>query len=182
MRPAAPEATKIARIGGRRPPPADGVWDRAGAVPTATATPRGGEDGQARRLPDHAPPGNLKEVSGARWYARPAAGGRPQRGCSSMVELEPSKLVTRVRFPSPALVTTKVSGFPRPCCSAAAWACPPRASRTSYERLGARLGSGRGGLAGARPCATDAERSFRARGHESGASLGQPARRRRSAV
>src|SRR6266498_3750118 len=117
MRPAAPEATKIARIGGRRPPPADGVSDRAGAVPTATATPRGGEDGQARRLPDHAPPGNLTEVRCARWYARPAANGPgapprmrrshgPQaapRGCSSMVELEPSKLVTRVRFPSPAL-------------------------------------------------------------------------------
>src|SRR6266536_4129215 len=116
MRPAAPEATKIARIGGRRPPPADGVSDRAGAVPTATATPRGGEDGQARRLPDHAPPGNLTEVRCARWYARPAANGpgapprmrRPHgpqaapRGCSSMVELEPSKLVTRVRFPSPA--------------------------------------------------------------------------------
>src|SRR6266536_736170 len=116
MRPAAQASTKIARIGGRRPPPADGVSDRAGAVPTATATPRGGEDGQARRLPDHAPPGNLTEVRCARWYARPAANGpgapprmrRPHgpqaalRGCSSMVELEPSKHVTRVRFSSPA--------------------------------------------------------------------------------
>ena len=29
--------------------------------------------------------------------------GLPDRGCSSMVEQQPSKLNTRVRFPSPAL-------------------------------------------------------------------------------
>ena len=33
---------------------------------------------------------------------RRAGPGRPPRGCSSMAELQPSKLVTWVRFPSPA--------------------------------------------------------------------------------
>src|SRR5205809_2331364 len=112
MRPAAPEATKTARIGGRRPPPAGGVADRAGAVRTATAAPRraGRTPG---RLPDRAPPGNPREVG--RVVRSPGHPGRrtaverpprgpeaAQRGCSSMAELEPSKLVTRVRFPSPA--------------------------------------------------------------------------------
>jgi hypothetical protein len=33
------------------------------------------------------------------------------RGCSSMVELKPSKLMTRVRFPSPAPVAVLVEKF-----------------------------------------------------------------------
>ena len=34
-----------------------------------------------------------------------AGGRRAERGCSSMVELQPSKLATWVRFPSPAPAT-----------------------------------------------------------------------------
>src|SRR4029450_392959 len=34
------------------------------------------------------------------------------RGCSSMAELEPSKLVTRVRFPSPAPPSFQVAALP----------------------------------------------------------------------
>ena len=36
----------------------------------------------------------------------------PRRGCSSMVELQPSKLATGVRFPSPAPETGTVGGLP----------------------------------------------------------------------
>src|SRR5882762_3629706 len=35
-----------------------------------------------------------------------------RRGCSSMVEQQPSKLNTRVRFPSPAPITPKISRSP----------------------------------------------------------------------
>ena len=37
------------------------------------------------------------------------------RGCSSMVEHQPSKLDTWVRFPSPALCDSGVVGNARPC-------------------------------------------------------------------
>jgi hypothetical protein len=62
---------------------------------------------------------------------RPRAGGADRvaaarfdaRGCSSMVEQKPSKLTTRVRFPSPAPALhgagrqSPGTGFPRPCSS-----------------------------------------------------------------
>ena len=46
--------------------------------------------------------------------AGPSPVYRSTRGCSSMVELQPSKLVTWVRFPSPALFYAFFSVVPIP--------------------------------------------------------------------
>ena len=52
--------------------------------------------------------------AGGSWSILPRAAS----GCSSMVEPQPSKLVVRVRFPSPARAWMEpVSPIPRPCSS-----------------------------------------------------------------
>ena len=86
-----------------RPQRGDSAWDKTldhllslvdrtlnigGSRPVLKRALSGGTGGQRRARPVEA--------------ARPAVLGDRRRGCSSMVEQQPSKLNTRVRFPSPA--------------------------------------------------------------------------------
>ena len=68
-----------------------------------------------------------------RHSVKPPRGGTlpfAPRGCSSMVELQPSKLAMRVRFPPPALLfAAGYSANPQPSGSAARSAGPPRRTR-----------------------------------------------------
>src|SRR5690606_27588245 len=90
-----------------------GEW-RSGSAPALGAGGRGfesllpdapGPGGRPGRQPRTGPapgrPGWRRPGPGtADCRSRPSA--RPARGCSSMAELQPSKLAVRVRFPSPA--------------------------------------------------------------------------------
>jgi hypothetical protein len=107
-----------------RPQRGDSAWDKTldhllslvdrtlnigGSRPVLKRALSGGTGGQRRARPVEA--------------ARPAVLGDRRRGCSSMVEQQPSKLNTRVRFPSPApsfSITYHVLCFPfgqARCCS-----------------------------------------------------------------
>ena len=58
---------------------------------------------------------NAYDLIGSSRIARWAACEAPSyRGCSSMVELQPSKLAVRVRFPSPAPCAAAIPGHSRP--------------------------------------------------------------------
>ena len=80
---------------------------------------RSGQTGQTVNLvakayagSNPAPPTSLGRLSVRGRFTWPPSAGAVRRagkgGCSSMVELQPSKLVVRVRFPSPALQESRV--------------------------------------------------------------------------
>jgi hypothetical protein len=121
--PACDKATAGVRLGSKRRP---GLFDTTRHIPdNARFLSEGFPSGQrgqtvnllaqpskVRILPP--PPGYVCGHKGTRYSER----GRPvRRGCSSMVEQKPSKLTTRVRFPSPA--PYNVVSNPRPCSSVA---------------------------------------------------------------
>src|SRR5689334_3755557 len=69
----------------------------------------------------------------------------PPRGCSSMVEQQPSKLNTRVRFPSPAPAFARFASY--------GWASQPRRLRSeASEGCLAEARQGEGGLKAASRC------------------------------
>src|ERR1043166_6463317 len=65
--------------------------------------------GEARQRED----GLYVDPRGFAWHASRAAVSCAACGCSSMVEQQPSKLMTRVRFtsPAPALSSNRTAGF-----------------------------------------------------------------------
>jgi hypothetical protein len=114
------------------PPPTTGRWpptspscsppSRRWPTRTTSARPRCGPSGPRPR-PAAGPERPGRVIGSAR--------RRPPCGCSSMAELEPSKLVTRVRFPSPAPAFAEATALPAsalpPYCLRRALCMPLRA-------------------------------------------------------
>lgn len=97
---------------GSNPSPSTNVFRASGRA--ATAGPSGSHlplgEGFEPKQGSTASPGAMPNAAtkrGSPWRMNPAPGaagpaGRARRGCSSMVEPQPSKLMVWVRFPSPA--------------------------------------------------------------------------------
>ena len=79
-------------------------------------------DAEAAKAARHVRAVRTRPRAPARGRAPPPRGScryasRASCGCSSMVELQPSKLATRVRFPPPASAAASQSAGPRERCS-----------------------------------------------------------------
>src|SRR5687768_8162693 len=70
---------------------------------SAESTAPAGDDGTCPR-PDQGPPAPVHPLPAPPTETEDKLG---PRGCSLMAELQPSKLVMRVRFPSPALIVSE---------------------------------------------------------------------------